>query len=173
MSMKWRWSKSSRVLGSAGAILLVACAAHAAPLDEQTCGQLKDEETQLVKGGVKADLDRGADWGKANLGPDRLKQVERYITVEEQLLFRCPRPQAAREASELGPKLKRPLAKNSSAEEDGEAPEASAQKPKSAQVKAAAAKDSKPSPAPKTPKAKSNDAYVPAKKLLPDNTEAQ
>ena len=32
---------------------------------------------------------KGPEWAKANLGPEKLQQVQRLIEVEEQLLFRC------------------------------------------------------------------------------------
>lgn len=74
-----------------GALLLVAGASHAtaAPLEPEACATLKTELQGLVAGGAKSDMDRGPEWAKTNLAPDRLAKIERLITVEEQLSFRC------------------------------------------------------------------------------------
>lgn len=167
-------------VGAAASLLVSNPAVRAAPLDEQTCAQLKDEQAQLVKAGTKADLDRGADWAKTNLTPDRLRQIERYITVEEQILFRCPQPKPPRQTASDGASEKNGRAKHKRGAEN-EAAEASRGAPKSASpapAKASGAKNEpKPSPttakaaAPK-PKPKVNDAYSPPR-FLPDQGEAQ
>ena len=86
MGIKMGWTK----LG-AGALLVVAGAisAGAEPLAKEVCETLAGEQQALIANGTKADFAKGAAWGKANLAADRLKQVGRYIDVEEQLSFRC------------------------------------------------------------------------------------
>jgi hypothetical protein len=83
------------------AVLLPALAlvplgeATAERLDKEACEALKAEQARLVEGGAKADMERGPEWGKANLAPDRLKRIERLLEVEEGLAFRCPQPRPA------------------------------------------------------------------------------
>ena len=59
------------------------------PLPKEDCDRLKGEHAKLEAAGAKDNFAKGASWGRANLGGDRLKQVERYIYLEEQLMFRC------------------------------------------------------------------------------------
>lgn len=77
--------------------LLLAATAMAPPagadrLGEVACGSLTDELKSLEEGGVKADLDKGVDWAKSNLGADGTTRLKHYFDVKEQVLFRCPRP---------------------------------------------------------------------------------
>lgn len=76
-----------------GTALLLALAgvapATAEPLPQDKCAALATEQLTLVAGGVKDDFAKGAEWGRANLKTARLKEIERYIEVEEQLGFRC------------------------------------------------------------------------------------
>lgn len=76
--------------------------AGAAPLAPEACANLKQEHESLVAAGAKADMDRGPGWAKANLAPEKLSRIERLITVEEQLSFRCSQQLTAR------PQLKEP-----------------------------------------------------------------
>jgi hypothetical protein len=62
---------------------------RAAPLDAESCGKLKVEQGQLEDAGVEQDMAKGAEWAKANLGLEKLQRVQRFIEIEEQLLFRC------------------------------------------------------------------------------------
>lgn len=167
-------------------VALLAMPAGAAPLDADACTRLKQEQAGLVAGGAKGDMARGPDWAKANLSGDKLKQIERYIDVEEQILFRCPQPKPPLEraektepAAEKGAapakaaKAAVPPAKEKAAE-----PAASAAKPKAAAAAAKAAPEKAPpekaaapakapaaKPAPKeAAKPKTNDAYVPPAK---------
>lgn len=71
------------------ALLLAAPSAVAAPLEPQACAALKSEHESLLAGGAKSDMDRGPEWAKANLSPERLAKIERLIAVQEQLSFRC------------------------------------------------------------------------------------
>jgi hypothetical protein len=69
--------------------------AAAARLDKEACQALKAEQARLIDGGTKADMERGPDWAKATLAPDRLKRIERLLEVEEGLAFRCPQSRPA------------------------------------------------------------------------------
>jgi hypothetical protein len=73
---------------------LVASAAaltegRAAPLDAETCAKHQIEHTELERAGVEKDMEKGPDWAKANLGLEKMQRVQRFIELEEVLLFRC------------------------------------------------------------------------------------
>jgi len=63
--------------------------ARAAPLDADTCAKLLEEHGQLEQAGVEADMAKGPEWAKANLIPEKIERIRRFIEVEGQLLFRC------------------------------------------------------------------------------------
>jgi hypothetical protein len=63
--------------------------ARATPLDGETCAVLQSEHGQLKDAGVDKELEKSPMWALANLAPEKLAQVKRYIELEEQLLFRC------------------------------------------------------------------------------------
>lgn len=67
----------------------LAATATASPLEPQACATLKTEHEKLVASGAQSDMDRGPDWAKTNLKPEKLQQVERLIALKEQLSFRC------------------------------------------------------------------------------------
>lgn len=69
---------------------------YAAPLEPEACSVLKTEFQGLVTDGTKADMERGPEWAKANLAPEKLSKIERLIAVEELLSFRCGEPVTAR-----------------------------------------------------------------------------
>ena len=73
-------------------LVLFAPAAPALPMAPEECERVRAEKTNLEQAGVAADMAQGAGWARANLPPDRLKRVQRWIELEEQVLFRCPRP---------------------------------------------------------------------------------
>ena len=57
--------------------------------DKDTCAQFHTEQAKFIESGILADLARGADWGKTNLSADRLREIEHYITLDEQTKFAC------------------------------------------------------------------------------------
>ncbi len=63
--------------------------ARAAPLDAETCAKLQTEHTDLERAGVEKDMVKGPDWAKGNLGLEKLQRVQRFIELEELLMFRC------------------------------------------------------------------------------------
>ncbi len=63
--------------------------ARAAPLDAEACTKLQTEHGELERAGVEKDMEKGPDWAKANLGLEKLQRVQRFIELEELLLFRC------------------------------------------------------------------------------------
>ncbi|MFM9846360.1 MAG: hypothetical protein ACKVP3_04280 [Hyphomicrobiaceae bacterium] len=58
-------------------------------MSKEECDKLHAEQAELTAAGVREQFDRGAEWGKANLPPDKLAFVQRFIGIEEQLSFRC------------------------------------------------------------------------------------
>jgi len=141
-----------------GALLLSGSPAPAAPLDDAACERLKAEQAQLLLAGVRESMAQGPDWAKANLPASRLKEIERLIAVDEQLLFRCPRPKSVEAAT-------------ADETENGEAGEKSATASKSKEPAASTSKakgkpSTRPEPAVPLPvrKPKLNDAYVPPPK---------
>jgi hypothetical protein len=58
-------------------------------MDKATCAAMSAEYQGLIAAGLKADLEKGPEWGKANLNEERLKLIARLIEVEETLAFRC------------------------------------------------------------------------------------
>lgn len=80
-----RLAVASSALAFAGGGLGV----RAEPLATEACDALKPEHAALEAAGLPATIKKGAAWGKANLSAAKLKEVERYIGLEEQMLFRC------------------------------------------------------------------------------------
>jgi hypothetical protein len=64
-------------------------AVSAEKLDKESCKSLSVERESLVAAGVKGDMDRGPEWAKANLNPERLGEIKRLMELGEQLEFRC------------------------------------------------------------------------------------
>lgn len=79
----------SRFLILAGSLAIHSSIAVAEPMDKASCAAMSAEYQGLIAAGLKADLEKGPEWGKANLNEDRLKLVARLIEVEETLAFRC------------------------------------------------------------------------------------
>lgn len=66
-----------------------ATGAWAAKLDKTACSDLSTELAGASAAGVKGEMERGPDWAKSNLPPERLASIQRMIEVQEQLEFRC------------------------------------------------------------------------------------
>jgi hypothetical protein len=80
---------SGRLLLCLAALCAVLTQVRAAPLDADTCAKLATEHGELEVAGIDKEMAKGPDWGKANLGPEKLAQVRRFIELEELMLFRC------------------------------------------------------------------------------------
>jgi len=70
-------------------MLAISVNAHAKPLEYDYCQELKSEKRTLRNEGVEVNMRRGPDWAKANLTDKDLGRIRRYLTVEEQIQFRC------------------------------------------------------------------------------------
>lgn len=161
------------MLVSAPYFSVATAQATAARIDVATCQDLKGEQQKFIETGILADLQRGPEWAKTNLSQERLRQVELYIMLDEQLKFGCREAKFSLELEKPGEAGK---------QTEGN-PAAGPNAPKAAKSKSKppVAKDNaegvvvipqkvKPEksvgeqPRPKTakpPKPKANDAYVP------------
>ena len=70
-------------------MLAMMSSASAKPLEYDYCQELKAEQRTLRNEGVEVNMRRGPNWAKANLTDKDLSQIRRYLTVEEQIKFRC------------------------------------------------------------------------------------
>ena len=75
-----------------GAVTLAPTLAPAAPLDEQTCAQLKREVGDLEGIGARNNMAKGPAWAKSNLSAAQIEQIKKLIEIEEAVMFRCSRP---------------------------------------------------------------------------------
>ena len=83
-----------RDFGFCAALLLCAALsrpvhATAARIDAETCTQLRLEQIKFKQSGVLDDMKNGPEWAKSNLSPERLREVELYIQLDEQVKFGC------------------------------------------------------------------------------------
>jgi hypothetical protein len=95
--------------------LAVACispavAAHATKpkLDDATCAKLRVEQTASLKTGILSDLNKGPEWAKSNLSPDRIRDIKHYIQLDEEVRFGCRDAKlsaAAEKASEAAARI--------------------------------------------------------------------
>jgi hypothetical protein len=58
-------------------------------IDADTCTQLRLEQIKFRQTGIVDDIQKGPEWAKANLTPDRLREVEHYMALDEQVKFGC------------------------------------------------------------------------------------
>jgi hypothetical protein len=161
--------------------LLAAVSLRAEPLAKEACDGLAAEQEKLVGAGVKDRLAQGPKGALARLGTDKLAQVERYILIDEQLVFRCGLfktrtilapdvEEAAPDAPQSGPDAKpieaaaQPAAAQPAAKTAATKPPAKAANPDAKKEKsAAAAPQAKPKPqSPPAKKPKADDAFHPS-----------
>jgi len=73
------------------ALVALPASAHATQpkIDADTCTQLRLEQAKFRQSGILNDMSKGPEWAKANLSPDRLREVEHYIQLDEQVEFGC------------------------------------------------------------------------------------
>jgi hypothetical protein len=69
---------------------LLACeVAIAEPLDKEACANLQIERKTLLTRDMQAALDQGPDWVKDHLNDEAIGRVRHFLSVEEQIQFRC------------------------------------------------------------------------------------
>ena len=106
---------------------LVAAAAVAEPLDKNSCANLQVERSKLLTRDMQAALDQGPDWVKTHLNDPEIEKVRHFLSVEEQIQFRCrgggvaKAPEKSTEASrEVAPTVPLPDRKPTPAAEGDE-----------------------------------------------------
>jgi hypothetical protein len=67
----------------------LAAAATQAKIDADTCTTLRLEQIKFRQSGILDDINKGANWAKANLTADRLRDIEHYLQLDEQVKFGC------------------------------------------------------------------------------------
>jgi hypothetical protein len=82
-------SRSLLLLAVVLAASVALSQARAAPLDAETCNKLMIEQGALESAGVEQNMAKGPAWAMANLTPEKIEQVRRFIELEELILFRC------------------------------------------------------------------------------------
>ena len=63
--------------------------AIAEPLDKESCANLQVERKKLLTREMQAALEHGPDWVKDHLDDESIGKVRRFLSVEEQIVFRC------------------------------------------------------------------------------------
>jgi hypothetical protein len=58
-------------------------------IDADTCTSLRLELIKFRQSGILDDMSKGAEWAKANLTADRLREIEHYMQLDEQVKFGC------------------------------------------------------------------------------------
>ena len=142
--------------------------ASAAPLGKEACDAIEAERATLAATGIGEAVQKGPAWAKANLPPGRLKDVERYIGLQEQLLFRCghaklrtlPIPEPEDGADGQPQPAKDAPASDEPAKQK---PKAAPKKAKQSVEAGGGAEPQKPATKPR-PKPKADDAYRPPQK---------
>jgi hypothetical protein len=99
------------------ALVLTFSPAVAKPLLSEACVELASEHTKLRKGGVEEVMDQDPQKAGETLNPEDLAKIERYLFIEGQIRFRCPKIKL--------PKIKDPNLKKS----EGEGNEKAKRKP--------------------------------------------
>ncbi len=59
------------------------------PLTLADCRALEADKADAIHSGVEIEMERGPEWAKSNLSADRLREILRFIKIEEMLKFRC------------------------------------------------------------------------------------
>ena len=63
--------------------------ATAEPLDKESCANLQVERKKLLTKDMQHALEHGPDWVKDHLDKESIDKVRHFLSVEEQLAFRC------------------------------------------------------------------------------------
>ncbi|SFV38891.1 hypothetical protein [Hyphomicrobium facile] len=58
-------------------------------VDPETCTALRLEQIKFRASGVLDDMSKGPQWAKANLPAERLREIEHFIQLDEQVKFGC------------------------------------------------------------------------------------
>ena len=98
----------NRYLFVAAVVALASPAFATEPkLDTETCNQMRLEHMKYVESGAAKAMDHGADWAKTNLGQDKLRDLELFIQLDEQITFGCRDAKLTLDAERAGEAAKR------------------------------------------------------------------
>ena len=137
-----RGGRVARSVVAAAVWVAVPSMAFATKLDKAACAELSTELSAITGTGIKSEMERGPEWAKANMPPERLQSVRRLLELEDQLEFRC------------GVRGKGKPAEQTAAPAPGTPPSAgkgATPPPNAAQDSTAAAKQPAPGVVPETP----------------------
>ncbi|MDP1908721.1 MAG: hypothetical protein Q8K85_10495, partial [Hyphomicrobium sp.] len=84
-----RGGRVARIVVAAAVCAAAPTMAFAAKLDKAACAELATELNAIAGTGIKSEMERGPEWAKANMPPERLQSARRLIEIEDQLEFRC------------------------------------------------------------------------------------
>lgn len=73
---------------------LCSSPAAASRLDDAACDALKAERARIETDALKSDMQKGPAWAKDNVSPERLKEIEQVIGLDESIAFRCQQPKS-------------------------------------------------------------------------------
>lgn len=82
-------ARAWRTAAVAAVASAISAAAVAEPLAKEACDTAEAERARLLADGVQDAIRKGPVWAKANLPPQKLEAVARYIALQEDLLFKC------------------------------------------------------------------------------------
>ena len=132
--------------------------AQARPLSPEECDRARSEQVGLENAGVAQDIAQKPEWARDNLSPDRLKRIARWIELEEQVLFQCPRPKTVK-SPETATDDSDPAG---AGEKPKEKKAVQKSKPKPVAIEAASGDSVEPAPTkPAKKKSQFDDAYKP------------
>lgn len=145
---------------------VLSAPAFALPMTPEECDRARVEQSSLDKSGVNTDISRGAAWGRENLSQQRLGDVKRWLELEEQIQFRCPRPKPRLDPAAVAQPNEPEAASKTTAKpkklkaEQKAKSEAAAAEPEASDA-AVVAKPSKRKAQPTIKKPRPDDAYQP------------
>ncbi len=61
------------------------------PLTLNDCKALEADKADYIHQGIERDIEKGPEWAKSNLPAERLREILRFIEIDELLKFRCYR----------------------------------------------------------------------------------
>jgi hypothetical protein len=71
-------------------LLIGAAPAFARELEPAACEKAKADHALLVAAGVRNDMAKGPEWAASNLSPERIARIKTFLSLEEDIRFRCP-----------------------------------------------------------------------------------
>lgn len=60
------------------------------PLDRNHCQALSRDYATLLEEGIEEEIAKGPDWAMVNLSSEGIERIRRFLSVEDQIRFRCP-----------------------------------------------------------------------------------